>query len=137
MDQLGLKIKQAIETHFQVKLISFDLSRDADMWGLHFGGSSLTYKVKLTLVESKHKLSTNEYPAHTMQNIMRDEIFNKILGESGKLISMSTNMDHSTYKTELQFVTHDIIGFTNALHDFGWKTYSKEFDQLIDSTLKD
>lgn len=113
------------------------MSRDADIWGMNFGNPSSHYTVNITVVNSKHKLMNGEYPAYDIQKAMRDGLFDQILNGTGKLMSMSTNMSHSGFKTELQFVTHDIIAFTNALHDFGWKSYSDQFDALMTETLSE
>ena len=137
MDQLGNKIKEAIEANFQVKLTSFSMTREADMWGMNFGNPSAHYKVSLVVVNSKHKLLDGTYPSHDIQKALRDGIFDDILNDSGRLISMSTNVSNSSFRTDLQFITHDIVAFANALHDFGWKAYSNEFDALMTSTLSE
>ena len=137
MDPLGNKIKEAIENSLNVRLVTFSLTREADMWLISSSHiPCLTYKVSIEVVQSKHKTSNGEYPLHDLHSAIRNDLFNKALDGKGKLISISTSMNsYGNAKSSLEFITQDVLGFADAMTDLGWKAYSKEFDSLIAEEL--
>lgn len=135
LDQLASKVKDAIESQFNAKLTSFTLKRDKDMWGVFPQMKAAYYTLTLSLRESKHKLTTGEYPAHDIKEIFKNEIFSNAIGDSAKLLKVSTNMDCHGFSTELEFAIRDIHVFSEALTNFAWKHYAKQFDDELEETL--
>jgi hypothetical protein len=136
LDQLASKIKTAIESQFNAKLVSLNITRNGDMWGIQFGSPMDTYRVSLEVIQSKHKLLSGEYPAHDINQLLRNDVLQPALGDNGRLMSISTNISsNSNFRSTLEFITHDVNAFADALSDFVWKSYSNQFDSLIESEL--
>lgn len=136
MDQLVNKIKNAIETQFRARLVNITVTRQGDMWGIQFGSPIDSYKVVIEVVESKHKINSTEYPAHSIQDLLRSDI-NLALGDGGRLMSISTNMDNYGFRSTLEFVTQDVYAFASNLEDMVYKAYSNQFDSLMTETLSE
>lgn len=139
LDPLASKIKNAIETHFKVKVVNLFIHKPADeMWGILSNNfPSSNYTITLEVIQSKHKLGFGEYPAYTINHALKEKMFDKILDGNGRLMSMSTNMDNHGSKTTIDFITNDLVQFASAIEDFGWKAYAKEFDALMAEKLSD
>lgn len=136
MDPLVSKIKTAIETQFQAKLVNLQIDREGDMWGIQFGSPMDSFTITVECIKSRHKLMNGEMPAHDISTLWREDIITPALGDNGRLMQISTNMDsHSNFRTKLTFVTHDLEAFANCLHDLVYKNYSKEFDAIMTETL--
>ncbi len=139
MVQLGNEIQRIFEQAFDAKVILWSVQSNGPTFMPYGGHFPNTYTLTIEVRESDAKYMQAEYPAHTIQGVIRHGIIDEVLGSSGRLMQMTTQIDYANrgFHTHLEFATHDPEAFVAALRDFSWKAYSSKFDQLMHDTLSE
>lgn len=134
MDQLVNNLKEVFASSFDATVTSINLSRDYDSWDfMHSQAPVGTFSLHVEIEELRDWVKNKD--AQTIQWYVKRGIFDQILGECGRIESITTRMSHDGFKTSLNFKTHDIEAFTNSLKDFAWKKYSQEFESLLEEKI--
>lgn len=129
------KIINIIESTFQAKVTSLRFRQESH-YVSHAGHvPACLYSVDIELIESNHKMISNERPQLTISSIVQSDFFND--NANGKLTLINRTLTPNGLVTCLSFTTDNIQDFFNSLEDIVWKAYSSQFDSTIEDTLSE
>jgi hypothetical protein len=103
---------------------------------VHISGQE--YIIDITAHECRSKLNQYEYPAQMVMNTIRDGIFDDMMEGCAVFQSAQTNIDvlNDGFQTKLELIIYDLELFKDRVAKFTWSSYSREFDSLLEETLK-